>query len=505
MGASGTARSDVRAASSSSSGLPDASAVGRRLSRTWVALAAAAFGALTSWLALRGGPGISADSVAYTGTARVLAETGEWAFSPLWPPGYPFVLALVGTGPGLVALNVAAAAAHLALVHALSRAVLGGPVASAVATGLVATSLSVPLLFSMMWSEPLFVLCVDAVLLALARLQRDGWDPRWVTVLVAGANGAALLRYSSVALILCVGLVLVAGGAGRGTSSRIRAVLATLACAASVLAVAGANLVRGWGALGPRLESRFEPVEVIQQLASAASLHLSFGLSRSSLVGLVVLVAAGALLVAWSRAGGTALLRHPAAVVGTWTIVYLGFLVLSAVRTNIDPLGFRLLAPVAPAVVIVLVRAVGDLFRPRARRVAVASAAAYCAVGATFSLLWSFPDVPWVGHALRTEQPLPALAATLDRVAPTGTPVVSDAPWLVVLATGRDEVVGFPDAGPWPDDRPFWVYRTTLDHAAPGDVAVVFDQDRRVPVSWEPAGEDGDVRLYRVTAGEPGR
>ncbi|MBI1994859.1 MAG: hypothetical protein HYU31_19300 [Deltaproteobacteria bacterium] len=166
--------------------------------------------AATPW-----GLGLSPDSVVYIGAARSLAQglgfslpTDSAAMAPVvhYPPLYPALLAMASFS----GLNVIAAAKWLNVFLLCANVFLAGIIGyrasglfplAILTAGLVATAFPMALVHSMVWSEPLFMVCQSAALLFLLSYFRE----RACRSLIAAAVATALSilgRYVGVSLVI---------------------------------------------------------------------------------------------------------------------------------------------------------------------------------------------------------------------------------------------------------------------------------------------------------------
>jgi len=161
------------------------------------------------------GPGITTDGVAYVDAARHMAS-GDGAYyavpdgevRPLitWPPLFS-VLLTPGEwlGVGAVAwarwIHALLLGAFAVIAMFFARSVIGGHAGPALVGALVALSGNMPELYSMIYSEPLFLtLQIAWMYLAWCALQRDGY--RYVIALGVVTAMMILTRYTGAAFVL---------------------------------------------------------------------------------------------------------------------------------------------------------------------------------------------------------------------------------------------------------------------------------------------------------------
>jgi hypothetical protein len=255
-------------------------------------------------VAARNGPGVSPDSVAYIAAARSFATDGQftyWDGTPLshWPPGEALILAIpltVGVDPVLSAfvIDVLAAAAFVTLAYLLGRLLLRSSLQAVILAGLTAVALTTVHLYSMVWSEPLFVALCLTTLWLLTRMVGHGVTVAGVIAVVVCVSVACSLRYIGVSLLPVVAISLFAAEAGRGLPR------------AFAIGAAGAGLA----ALGAAAVA-------VRNLALVGSLTGTFSSSDASLAELVRTTV--------SIIGGWAM---PQATVGSTRTVIAGLLIL---------------------------------------------------------------------------------------------------------------------------------------------------------------------------------
>lgn len=443
-------------------------------------------------IATTNGLGMSYDSVVYASTRRELLETGEWSFSSLWPIGYPVLLAMVGTGVGAVALACVALWANLMVSYRLAMEVTGSTRAALAVLAWLSASLATVSVFSMMWSDGLFCLAVNVMLLALVKVHRaQRLTPGWATALVAAVCAGGVLRFAALSLLPAVGLTLLIALRPMRWRGLLYATGVTAACSAGLLFSAARNLLVGAEPMGERLPSGFTVADVAQQIPTAASQYvLNTGTVESSPLGALVVAGLLGLVVVWLRRLGPAeLRRHPVMPLLVLSAAYLSFLVASEMLTYIDGLDFRLLAPAQTSVAVVMVTAGRSVIgRGLARWLAITGVVALLAFMVAASSAWSVSARQDGFGQQRLAMRYVGLREAVAQTIPPGAVIVADFPSILVLITGRDEVVGFPDAGPHPPRTGYLPY-AVRQAVRPGDYVVVMADHDEVPPSWN--------RLYR--------
>jgi hypothetical protein len=475
-----------------------------RLGRSWWWLTACGASiAAIMWLFVdRGGLGVSYDSVVYASTRRILEAGGGWQFpTSLWPPGEPTILGLVGTGTGALLTNLVALVANLSLCYAITRAVGGRPLLAGMVTAWVALSAATVSVFSMMWSEPVFLVATNAALLAAVRIHqlRTVRTP-WAAVLVSTVNVACVFRYAGVVLIGFAGLAVLVALFPR---MRWRALLpAAYAVAGSSVAlglVAWSNLASGQPAMGSRGSAASTPLETVQQLLAIPA---AFAINAPNVTwqfGTVVLLA-GAPVAAWAvrSVGIRVLIEHRAALLLAWVALYVGFLAFSEATTYIDTLDYRLLAPVQVAGAVLVGMVSERAVRRLSRGAVVIGAGTVLGLTAVMLCGWivaNRSDIPSFASYQASLADVPAL---IDETVPPGAPIASNLPQRLGAITDRDLIVGFPDAGPRPADAPAYMPVFKRSAVRSGDFVVWFHGRGEPDPTWSLVERAPDVSVYRV-------
>jgi hypothetical protein len=367
-------------------------------------------------VARRFGLGLSADSAQYMGVARNLtAGAGYLSFDgsvfASWPPLYPAVLALVKmagvemlSGAGFLhalclGCVVFLAARWLAeMLESRALAVLGS----------LLLLLSFPLLsvFAMVWTEAIFTVLAAGLVFFAARFAATR-ETGWFIGAAIAAAAVCLQRYAGAAFLVS-GAVIILVGAPEPSLRRRAGLAGALVCAGG-LPLAG-WLVRNalvTGALtGPRYVS---PRPVWYNLGLALKTYANwFVLLRpgSRLVWplTAALVVGSGLLcfVAWrGRAAGKAAVLRRALILAL--VVYTALLVIASSLTSFDLIDDRLLVPVYPLLIVVLVsgaeRLAGILARRTGRRKVVHGILVGLAAAAlVYPLVWTIQGIRYWGR-----------------------------------------------------------------------------------------------------------
>ncbi len=316
--------------------------------------------------------GVSPDSVVYLDAARHLAAGDGAVFGsnlpgpgpdaglvPLthYPPGYPALLALIMRATGATAESAARfSGMGFAFLNVVLVALIALRVAGPVLSLLLAASFAVgiPLqLHIMAWSEPAFLTCTLAALLALAIWSTDRERKRWLVAASLCGALASLLRYPGVVLAgaACIFIIASATPAQRRASVRDAVVVAlamiapivwwVLRAAASADATANRRLVLHLIdgerlAQGAATMARFlSPLPRVNEWE-----HIVWGVAWFALAAWCIRASAGA----WKRRGFSLDERMLPAL---YIVGYVAFVVVSiSLLDYATPMDSRILAPV---------------------------------------------------------------------------------------------------------------------------------------------------------------
>lgn len=411
------------------------------------------------------GPGISPDSVAYASAAHQLTETGSLTMFDgghlrFFPPGLPLTLAglsLLGVPIGVAAilLNCLAASGTVLVTERIAVRATGSPVLAAACAATLAVSMGNVSTNAMLWTEPVVGLTTAIWILLLQRL--------YANAALTRADGVALAlvitvsyayRYAAIFMIAVtvVSVAVVYWRRGRARAVALSAVLG----AGTMIGLAGLaveNARHGIAPLGHRAPSTLDATDVGWQVVTSLGALLintaEAPLALTRAAGVVVVAAMVTLLV---RAGGPMrLLRHPR----IWrtspltpivfaTSAYWVFLVASELTTAINPIGYRLLYPILPAMIVLgVIGARALLIGSRhqiARRlwhIRPALFAAYLTVLACGGIGWAFTAADrGVGYnqvGLRDDAWVPVV-----RQLPADAGLISNGPYVAHWLTGRE-------------------------------------------------------------------
>lgn len=384
-------------------------------------------GVLVGWTTSRG-VGITPDSGEYGFAAWALVAHGHLG-SPLggplvaFPPGLPILLA-AGHALGLSvpgadrALDVISIVLLAPVAYHLGRdATDSAAIGVAVAAGSVLSTATVAV-FTMMWSEPPFIVVVAAVLALLVRAVRQRRLGFWATgALVVGASVAVGLRYTGVTLLPVVG-----AGAYLATRRLGRALVVSAASCAGLAAVTIRNAAVGGSPFGYHL---------------AGAPAVGFAKAGLSVLGAFVAPrfgeSIGALLLAAVLVGVIAagrLRQSRVLLLGGFCVAFWGLLLYGKVAGVVNPTN-RLVSPTIPATAVLVAYGISCL-RPRWR----VAAAMLAGVAIAASL----------GHNIGEARTRAALGSGFGDAAYRSTPVVTEVaalPRSALLASDQAAVVGF--------------------------------------------------------------
>lgn len=336
--------------------------VSKAQTRFAVLLLISLYPAAMVFLATRRGPGITPDSVVYVSAARNFAQRGEMVDYlglplTLWPPGLPFILSAfervgIGSEMAAVLINVVSASLTVLLTYGLAEAVLASPALALVTASVVSTSASTVRVYSMLWTEPLFAVLTLGTLLLLTRAVRTGRLSSVQLVVVAVLiSGATLTRIAGLWLVPIAALGALLSDRRGGFRSLGWGATAGLLSSAGFLIVVTRNLAADAPPLGERFAAGLTPKGLV-----VSSLETLGGYVFPPLGNVEILagfVVAGMLLV--SLLGIARSRSAVPAVISVFVGLYWVSLWYSQLRTGIDATSERLLAPVFPAMVILLI------------------------------------------------------------------------------------------------------------------------------------------------------
>lgn len=313
----------------------------------------------------RHGPGLSPDSVGYLAAARSFARTGELLTisgepMTIWPPGLPVMLGTlmrlgVDVEAAAVALNVVGVALSVALTYLLAVETLRSRPLATLCAAIVSVSTSTVGVFTMLWSEPSFVVLTLVALVVLAHAGRRG-DIRWWEVVALGvaASLATTIRFVGFTLIPVIALAsFVVAGRSR---SRIRAVMVgvTAGGLASIglVAVVVRNVSLGASALGNRSPSGLSLTSVLRASLETVGAYV---VPRGPAPLLLAIGVPLALLMSFAVWRALRLKDIPLVILSGFTVAYWVMLWYGQIATRIDVITDRLTAPIFTPMVILAI------------------------------------------------------------------------------------------------------------------------------------------------------
>jgi len=319
------------------------------------ALAAAVLGAFVIFSGTPWGLGLSPDSVAYVRAARLFSEGANFSSLPShWPPGYPILLAALGTITGDFFLGARVLQSllffvNLVLLGVLVRILSASTAIAALLLVLLALQPAFIHVHLVMWTEPAFLTLtlLDLILLTRVIEQPQGLRFRWSLALVAGL--AVMVRYAGLFLVGINAIALLALRTDDKRTARIvDAVTISVASLIPMAAWTLFNLSRGIGATNrsvvfhPPGWGAFEEF----QGSLAGWLHLPNELGWVVAAGILVLTV---WLLLSKNESGSVLPR----LLALFVLFYLGFLYLSISFVDAyTPLDNRVLVPMLPPLVL---------------------------------------------------------------------------------------------------------------------------------------------------------
>ena len=425
----------------------------------WVTIATLASVALVL-VATQHGLGVSPDSVAYVRAAQSWSSSGELQLfdgTPLtvFPPGLPITLgflAILGIGANTAALglNCLALIANGVVIHRLASIVLSSRRSALFALTWVMFSLSTISVHAMLWTEPVFNLLVNVSLLALTHIVLERRVRVWTFCLVVAVSVACVWRYAGVALLPTVGVTIWYADALHDRQRRTawRVACTTGLCALGLLSIIVNNMRSGSGPLGPRGQSLNDPFDVLGQIpVGVGSIVLNNASAPSTTLAVVGLATLAPVLgIAFQWLQRRALATHPAAIpLLVWLAIYTAFLTSSELLTTIDPIDHRLLSPLVPVAIVILILMVRDTSLAATRRPLV-TAVAYVhliVIGLTSSL-WAV-STNRSGLGMNGVDLANANWVTAVASLPADSGVISNDPYAVAWLTRRTPVKPGPD------------------------------------------------------------
>jgi len=314
-------------------------------------------------ISTRQGIGASPDSVTYLSSARELVGNGRLTayhggVPTSFPVGTPFLL-VVGSVAGIVnmtdaaiVINLVSTCAAILLTFKLACLCGSSKWLGAISALLLATTPALPIVSSMLWSEPAFIAVFMGFLTAATRVIRRPFAGSMQWIFVALLGGCAfLIRYIGVVALvvfLITTIVWVAERQRQGLPRDLqKPMIGLLILGTVVLSQVAWNISNDSGPLGSRTSwGAATPERLASDAAQAASSFVLYRARDNLLVGAIVLTVFFLLL-----ASATWLLmtsKFARSALPTLSAVYLLILAtaFSQLSTKIDPLNARLAIPI---------------------------------------------------------------------------------------------------------------------------------------------------------------
>jgi hypothetical protein len=407
----------------------------------------------------------------YVSAARSLARTGGltvFTGEPLsiFPPGFPVILgglSLAGIDVQMAAVvfNLLCVGATVLLTFALTREALESSHWGLVGAAVVSVAPATFRVFSMIWSEPVFVVLTLLSLWIGVRMVRRGALSWWsVGILGVVVSAATTIRFVGFTLIPVAGLAVFLA-ARRQQRVTVRSVLAGVLTAAlasaGLLAVGFRNVHLGYPPLGERYASSLSIMTVLRRTLVALGWYVvpsGLGAAVATIAGVVLvgLLGCGLGLALRARNGGLF-------VIGGFVGLYWMSLWYGQLSTQIDPVNERLMSPAFTPMIILVLFGIQQAIRNSARSGAAVGnglrAARVLVMG--FAVLWLIVSFAFgvrdcavaaaQGRGFNSDRflssPLAAAVAQLPRAAGIASNNAALAYWL----TDREPVVPVPTRG----------------------------------------------------------
>jgi len=434
--------------------------------------------ALVTWATSRG-VGASTDSGQYGYAARALVTEGRLQ-SPLggplvaFPPGLSLILA-AGRALGAsvrTADRVLDVVSILLLVPAAYRLGRETTDSELVGVGVAAASVgsaATTAVFTMMWSEPPFIVIVTVVLAvvvrAVGRRRLGAWS---VVALVLGASAAVSIRYTGVTI-----LPVIAIGVYLATRRISTTVAVTAGASAGFVAVVARNVAVGGPAIGYH-EGGAAAIGTFGFFSAGVStLGDLLVPSLANVVGYATLVMLVAGVVVAARNKQLRVVLVGGFLVSWWALLFYGHL------TGIVNPNTRLLAPAVPATAVVVAYGIARL-RPLWRTAGILLVATVIVASSDHDFRQASADsVSGIGFDAayyRDSAILPAV-----RALPRSALIASDQAAVLSWLTGRAPIEEIPSnflSSAGQQAAMLERLQSSFDHRS-GYVAILIASDRR--------------------------
>jgi hypothetical protein len=369
------------------------------------------FACLAAYLTMRStslyGPGLSPDSTTYVGLARDISANG-FAFltenkAVVQPPLYPMALAATSSLAGATIIhaaawiNILASAALVAVILlTVSRVTMSIPVLTV--TGIL-SCFSVPLthVWSMAWTEPLFILTVSLALLIVSEPKHSVFSVLFAGLLTAAA---CFTRYAGIVLLPVVTAFLFLSQAGNAWKRCRHAALYALPPTFFFALYVSRNYALSGTPLGGRSPSQLGIADNVD-LAKDVVLGWFLPYRVRSFETLLLLTCALIGAVAWHQRSHIArVIRSSDRIVSlcaAFSVAYAGFIVWTSTTTAYDHINDRLLSPLYPSLLILF----AVLLKPesyRSQLVRILALGAFCLLCVVAPLLATYSQVNRNAH-----------------------------------------------------------------------------------------------------------
>ncbi len=439
--------------------------------RKWLALALlAVFAGAATWVSMTHGPGLTNDSVHYLRNAEsIVGGTGIRFKAASYGPGFPYLIAageylgLSGAMAVQIINSVAAAGAVvlgfvLLTRHVSARWLVWG------ATVLVAVSPTLLGVSRMAWSEPVFLLLILGLILAVEQVGRKPTSKLWLASVVLLLWAAFLVRFAGMCLLfaapLSILLMLRKHGWRRAWTSAL--VVGAAACVVPLLWMWRNQALTGM-VLGPRPPAIETPLNVIKlTMRTVGHWVVPFDAPTGVAVGIGLLfwlTVVAAVIAVWRASNQLTGVSYSGIPLVVVSAVYVGYMMASQLSTGLDPINDRLLVPVYIPLIVLLAAGVDRFigWLPRGKNTAsiivgVALALLIVGHGVALAQVVRTSATNGVGYASKqwVESPLVHAVAQL----PPSATVYTNRPGGVRAVTGRADIYDAPVYTHYRSDKP---------------------------------------------------
>lgn len=430
-------------------------------------------------MAMWNGPGISPDSVSYASAARSLEAgqgfldfTGEHQstyapgisvfLSVLLSTGVPFNIAVAGTN--VVALVATVALTYFVAINVgLTRSLA---IAATIITTWNRTTIEI---FSMLWSEVLFIpITLGSVLLLVVAFRRRTLPSSFAILIAALLSLAVTMRYAGAFFAFAATIASLVVPRDSWRTRLVQGALIGALPAITLAGIAAINLSSGVEPLGDRYPSERSVIGAIETMTDGLGTTVIW---RGS-IGITVILGTLALILA-AIAGWLSVIHRQATQILTATaFLYLGVLLWSQADPRIAHGAERLGYPVWPLLVILVVASIPIFLRTTTQqlqtrwpdtRIRFQNAAPVMVVILAGALIAGLGVVNGYRYAIDgfrdgigyNQQSVRNSAVATDlRAIPQSVVVASNEPWLVAWL--RPDLISVPlppSPEEWPAER----------------------------------------------------